>query len=129
VTESQGPLTSTVVAFVEAMRALVPTAQAPADWAPLADFVAVEDFERIGTFLEVQDWQQYTEMLTGWAAAIDSFETPVRRIAELDDRVYYEVEERHCRGDHVHVVNSMTVFEFDDRGKIRHLDVYLQQAR
>jgi hypothetical protein len=26
----------------------------------------------------------------------------------------------------VHVVNSMTVFAFDDAGRIRHLDVYLQ---
>ena len=43
--------------------------------------------------------------------------------------VYFEVEERHFRGDNVNVVNSMTVFEFNDDGKIRHLDVYLQQAR
>jgi len=28
----------------------------------------------------------------------------------------------------VNVVNSMTVFAFADNGKIRHLDVYLQQA-
>ena len=53
----------------------------------------------------------------------------MRRISEVGDLVYYEVEERHHRGDDVHVVNSMTVFEFDDDGKIRHLDVYLQQAR
>jgi hypothetical protein len=128
-TESPGPLTRTVLDFVDAMRLLVPTAQAPADWEPLMEFVAVDEFERVGTFLEVQDWRQYTEMLTTWALATDSFETPVRRVSELDDLVYYEVEERHYRGDDVHVVNSMTVFAFDDDGKIRHLDVYLQQAR
>jgi hypothetical protein len=33
------------------------------------------------------------------------------------------------RGGDVHAVRSMTVFEFDGGGKIRHLDVYLQQAR
>jgi hypothetical protein len=43
--------------------------------------------------------------------------------------VYFEVEERHFRGGDVNVVNSMTVFEFNENGKIRHLDVYLQQAR
>jgi hypothetical protein len=32
-------------------------------------------------------------------------------------------------GENVNVVNSLTVFEFDDDGKIRHLDVYLQQPR
>jgi len=47
----------------------------------------------------------------------------------LDRLVYFEVEERHFRGDDVNVVNSMTVFEFDDADKICHLDVYLQQAR
>ena len=83
----------------------------------------------MGTFLEVQNWQQYTEMLTQWASATETFETTVRRISELSGLVYFEIEERHFRGGDVHVVNSMTVFEFDEDGKIRHLDVYLQQPR
>jgi hypothetical protein len=127
--ESRGPLTRRVLDYDEAMRRLVPEAKDPADFAPLSEFVATDDFERVGTFLEVQDWAQYTEMLTKWAAATDSFETTVRRVSELPGLVFYEIEERHTRGDHVHVVNSMTVFQFDDDGKIRHLDVYLQQPR
>lgn len=111
------------------MARLVPAVDRDADWAPLAEFVAVDEFERVGTFCEVQNWQDYTEMLTQWATAVDSFETTVRRISELRDRVYFEIEERHYRGGNVNVVNSMTVFEFDEDGKIRHLDVYLQQAR
>ncbi len=103
--------------------------KAHADWAPLAEFVAVDGFERIGTFLEVQNWHEYTVMLTQWASSIDSFETTVRRISELSELVYYEVEERHRRRDVVNVVNSLTVFAFDDRAKISHLDVYLQQPR
>ena len=43
--------------------------------------------------------------------------------------VYYEIEERHFRGDKVNVINSMTVFEFDANDRIRRLNVYLQQAR
>jgi hypothetical protein len=125
----EGPLTRRVLDYEKAMRRLVPVVRAPADWAPLAEFVAVDDFERVGTFLEVQDWAQYTAMLTGWAAVTDSFETAVRRITELPGLVFYEIEERHHRGDDVHVVNSMTVFQFDDGGRIRHLDVYLQQPR
>jgi hypothetical protein len=126
---SRGPLTGKVLDYVETMRRLVPAADAAADWAPLENFVAVDEFERVGTFLEQQNWQQYTEMLTQWASATNSFETTVRRITEVGGFVYFEVEERHFRGDNVHVVNSMTVFGFDDAGKIRHLDVYLQQAR
>ena len=127
--QDAGPLTRKILEYVQAMKRLVPTAKGPADWAALAEFVAVDEFERVGTFLEVQTWQQYTEMLTRWAMAVDSFETTVRRISELPGLVYFEVEERHFRGDAVNVVNSMTVFQFDDAGKIRHLDVYLQQAR
>ncbi|MET0827718.1 MAG: hypothetical protein ABWZ89_14485 [Acidimicrobiales bacterium] len=124
-----GPLTRTVLDFVRTMERLVPTVDAPEDWAPLTEFVAVDEFERVGTFLEVQSWSQYTEMLTQWASAIATFETTVQRISELPGLVYYAVEERHLVDENVNVVNSLTVFEFDDVGKIRHLDVYLQQAR
>jgi hypothetical protein len=126
---TEGPLTRKVLDYTQTMKRLVPAITAPADWAPLAEFVAVDEFERVGTFLEVQDWQQYTEMLTQWASATETFETTVRRISELPGLVYFEIEERHFRGGNVNVVNSMTVFEFDEDGRIRHLDVYLQQAR
>jgi hypothetical protein len=123
-----GPLTSTVLEYTQAIERLVPGVEDPSDWAPLAGFVAVDDFERVGTFLEVQDWQQYTEMLTQWALATEKFETTVRRVSELLGLVYFEIEERHFGGDAPHVVNSLTVFEFDENRKIRHLDVYLQRA-
>lgn len=125
--ENPGPLTRKVFDYDRAMRRLLPTVKGPNDWAPLAEFVAVDEFERIGCFLEVQNWQQYTEMLTQWSSATVKFETTVRRISELPNLVYYEIEERHFHGDRVDVVNSHTVFEFNADGKICHLAVYLQQ--
>lgn len=125
----RGPLTHTVLDYTQTIGRLVPTVKNAYDWAPLAEFVAVDDFERVGTFMEVQDWQQYLEMLTLWASSTTRFETEVRRISELPGLVYFEIEERHSRGDATHVVNSLTVFEFDEVGKICHLDVYLQQPR
>ena len=127
--EDPGPLTRVVLDYDQTMRRLVPAVKTPDDWAPLAELVDVDEFERVGCFLEVQNWPQYTEMLAKWASAIATFETTVRRIAELPGLVYYEVEERHFRGGNVHVVNSLTVFEFNEAGKIRHLNVYLQQPR
>ena len=124
-----GPLTRRVVQYVETMERLVPTVAAPADWAPLTEFVATDEFERVGTFLEVQNWQQYTEMVTRWASTIDTFDTEVLRISELPELVYYEVEEHHHRGGDIHVVNSLTIFAFNSAGQIRHLDVYLQRGR
>ena len=124
-----GPLTRKVMQYQDVIKQLVPTARTPQDWAPLAEFASVEHFERIGTFLEVHDWRQYTEMLSQWARSIDTFETTVTRISELPGLVYFEIEERHIRNQRAHVVNSMTVFEFDDHAKIRYLSVYLQQPQ
>ena len=127
--EHAGPLTWTVLGYEAAMRRLVPTVRVRQDWQPLTEFVAVEDFERVGTFMERQDWRAYTDMLTQWAGSTDSFETRVHRVSESGNLVYYEIEERHQRGDNVSVVNSLTVFEFGDDAKIRRLAVYLQQPR
>jgi len=121
------PLTDRVLEYERTMKHLVPTVRSPSDWGPLAAFIDVENFERVGPFLEHQNWAQYTEMLTQWASSIDSFETTVRRISERAPLVYFEIEERHRRGGAVNVVNSLTVFEFDDHARIRHLAVYLQQ--
>jgi hypothetical protein len=127
--QGEGPLTRKVLGYDETMKRLVAESEKPTDWSALIEYVAVDDFERVGTFLEVQNWDQYTEMLTRWASATESFETTVRRISEVGALVYYEIEERHSRGNNVNVINSMTVFEFDAHDKIRRLNVYLQQAR
>jgi hypothetical protein len=124
--DDHGPLTQKVFEYQDTVRSLVATVKSPEDWAPLGEFLAKAEFERIGPFLDVQDWPQYAEMVNGWAQGVQSFETTVRRISELPHRVYFEVEERHLYGDDWLVVNSMNVFEFNEDGKVRHLDVYLQ---
>jgi hypothetical protein len=124
-----GPQTRNVLEYQELMKQLVPTVEAPEDWTPLESLVAVDDFERVGTRREVQDWQQYVHLLTGWASAIDRFETTVHRVSELPDLVYFAAEERHFRDQEITVVNSLSVFEFDSAARIRRLSVYLQQAR
>ena len=53
-----GPLTRTVLDYTRAMERLAPSVQSVADWETLEAFVAVDDFQRVGTFLEVQDWKQ-----------------------------------------------------------------------
>ena len=40
--------------------------------------------------------------------------------------VFLELEERSTIGDFSNVVNSLSVYEFDGAGKIRHIDLYLQ---
>lgn len=124
--DEYGPLAKKVLDYQDTVRNLVLTVKSPDDWGALGEFLAVDEFERIGPFLDVQNWPQYAEMVNGWAQGVQAFETTVRRISELPQRVYFEVEERHRYGDDWLVVNSMSVFEFNEDGKVRHLDVYLQ---
>ncbi len=126
--DGTGPLTRNVLRYDQTIRRLV-GAGGTVDWTSLAAFVAVDDFKRVGTFLEEQDWNEYTTMLSAWASAVESFDTTVRRISEVDSLVYYEIEERHRHGRDVNVINSMTVFAFDEDEKINRLHVYLQQDR
>lgn len=126
-------LAEKVIAYDATVRSVVAAAKDPsfttAGWAPLSEFVAVDEFERIGTWLEVLNWQEYTEFLTKWATSSE-FDTTLLRISELPDLVYYEVEERHQRQDGtLEVVRSLSVFDFNKEGKICHLEVFLQQAR
>ena len=97
-----------------------------AEWAPLAELVAVSKFKRVGSFLEVMNWSEYTGFVTQFAKA-SSWEGTFRRIHEHARVVYLELTERCTMGERVDVVNSLTVYAFNSAGKISHLDVYLQR--
>jgi hypothetical protein len=42
--------------------------------------------------------------------------------------VFLELEERSRVGDFSNIVNSVSVYEFTDAHKIRHIDLYLQMT-
>lgn len=121
----------TVLEYAATTGRLVTEAKAPgftqADWAPLAVLVDTENFRRIGAFKEEMDWDDYVAFLTGWATTSE-WECTFKRITEHDDVVFLELEERSVVGDFRSVVNSLSVYEFSDDGRIRHLDLYLQMA-
>ncbi|TDC71821.1 hypothetical protein E1200_01015 [Actinomadura sp. GC306] len=98
-----------------------------ADWAPLAALVAVGEFERVGNFKEVMTWDEYVDFLTGWAPSAE-WECSFKRLTESGNLVFLELEERSTFGDYKNVVNSVSVYDFNGAGKIRHIDVYLQMA-
>ncbi|MFZ2174048.1 MAG: hypothetical protein WAW17_08455 [Rhodococcus sp. (in: high G+C Gram-positive bacteria)] len=121
----------TVLEYSLLMKRLVDTAKEPGfsaeGWAPLAELVAVDEFERVGNFKEVMNWQEYVGFLTNWATSSE-WDGSFKRITEKSGVVFLELEERSRIGDFSSVVNSVSVYEFDDAGKIRHIDVYLQMA-
>jgi limonene-1,2-epoxide hydrolase len=124
-----GPLAAKVLEYERVFRRVAATAKKPgfsqADWSPLAELVAVDEFERVGMWRDVMGWAEYIDMLTEFAKAND-FDASGHRIAEAGGRVYFEREERHIKGETVHAVNVLSVYEFNDKGEIRHLDVYIQ---
>jgi hypothetical protein len=124
-----GTLTQKVLQFTGTIERTVPAAKESGftedAWSPLTDLVATDEFERIGIWRETMNWQEYVRFLTKFASA-KGFESTVRRITEVTNFVFYEIEEHHIKDGKVNVVNSMNVFEFNDEGKVRHLDVYAQ---
>jgi hypothetical protein len=122
-------LSRKVLEFALLMKRLVDEAKRPgfsqSKWAPLAELVAIDEFERVGNFLEVMRWPDYIAFLSKWATSSE-WECSFKRITDKDGVVFLELEERSKVGDHRSVVNSMSVYEFNDSGKLRHLDIYLQ---
>lgn len=96
-------------------------------WGPLRELTAVDEFVRVGNFKEVMGWNDYVAFLTNWAPNAD-WDCSFKRVTEHGDVVFLELEERSTVGDFHSVVNSMSVYEFTDAGKIRRIDVYLQMA-
>ncbi len=123
----EGPLTQTVRQFVAAQAAAMAAGITQAsDWDPVAEFVAVDEFKRVGAYLEELDWDAYTKFLTGWAAGGTQFEFTEFYITEAGNAVFQEIEERHQRGDTFICKNVIAVYRFNDAGKISHLDIYEQ---
>ena len=122
-------LSRKVLEYSMIMKRLVDEAKKPGfsekSWAPLAELVDVQNFERVGNFLEQMNWPDYVAFLTRWAMGSE-WECSFKRVTENDGVVFLELEERSRVGDHKSVVNSSTIYEFNSAGKLRHLDIYLQ---
>lgn len=118
-----------VLEYSQLMGQLVEQAKQPgfseASWAPLEEMIAVDEFSRIGNFKEQMNYAEYVAFLTGWAMSSD-WECSFKRVTEHDGVVFLELEERSRFGDFSSVVNSISVYEFNAAGKIRHIDIYLQ---
>src|SRR5262249_3590020 len=98
-----------------------------AEWAPLEEIVDVANFRRMGVFLtsrsEVSNWQQYKQLITQYGGAT-AWEGTLRRITEVPGLVFLELEERNTRDGITDVSNTVTIYEFNQAGKLCKLDVY-----
>jgi hypothetical protein len=99
-----------------------------ANWAQLEELVDVRNFRRVGVFLtarvEVSNWQEYKEFITQYGG-MTSWEGTLRRITEVPGLVYLELEERNTRNGVTDISNTVTIYKFNDVGKLSNLDVYV----
>ena len=125
-TNELGPLTRLVQKYSELMESRATAKGCTAtDWEPLNEFIAVDEFKRVGAYQEVMTWPEYVNFLTQWAGST-RFEMTVHRITEVGRVVFQEIEERHYKGGEFIRKNVIAVYEFNDDNKIRHLDIYEQ---
>lgn len=99
--------------------------QGSIDWSPLAALVATDHFVRVGAYMEVMNWTEYTNFLSEWAG-VTRFESTILRIMEAGNRVTMQIEERHYKDEEFIRKNVLSIFEFDDRHMIVRLDIYEQ---
>jgi hypothetical protein len=129
VLEELGPMTKIVNDFcARQSEVMVRGVRSPLDWEPVAEFVDVDRFKRVGAYMEEMNWREYREFLTGWVSGGTRFEMTVFHITEIGNAVFQEIEERHFRGSEVVRKNVIAVYRFNDRHKIIRLDIY-EQAR
>ncbi len=126
-TSEKGPLTRLVEAYSEAVAGLAARGiSSPADWEPLTEYIARDEFRRVGAYLEELDWDQYCRFMTDWVGGGTRFEMTMFRITEAGRVVIQEIEERHYRGDDFIRKNVIALYVFNDKNKIAHLDIYEQ---
>ena len=128
---AKGPLSRLVLQYSFVMRDLVVQAKDPAftasDWAPLAEYVAIDEFERIGNFRERVSWSQYDDLLTMWGK-VTEWDFTVERVTEGDGYAILELEESAKYLDREEIYSSVSVYEFNSANKLRKLKIYLSKA-
>jgi hypothetical protein len=125
-------LSRAVIQYSEGFTRLVDKLKAgpltDADWAPMEQLVDVASYERVGVFstpkAEIIDWPTYRTYIERYGGAT-SWEGTLRHITETPGRVILELEERNTRNGVTDVSYTVTIYDFNDAGKLTHLDVYV----
>lgn len=95
-------------------------------WAELEALMDTAQFRRVGNDKVDMGWNVYRGLLNQWATTTD-FWSQFHRISEAGNCVFLELTEHNTpRGGTESVVNSLSLYEFDEVGKLVHLDIYLQ---
>ena len=98
------------------------------DFAPIVELLDPEKFTRIGIYKDAADWPLCLEKYLQFAGT-SLWSGKLRFINTVGNFVYQELEETITRAQGANIINTMSVYEFDDNDKVIALRVYLQQAQ
>lgn len=129
-----GSLSARVMDLVNAMEGIIargrkPDFDAEKDLKPLADLLAVDEFERLGPFHDCCNWDEYSKLITDWVTTSEGWRPVFKRMNESPGVVYLELDEMVTHEGNEFPFHSLSVYEFNDDGKIRRIDVYMQQEQ
>ncbi len=128
-TANPGPLSRKVIEFIDTTARLVKRAKqpdfSPDEWNVLAALVAVDAFERVSANKGSRNWQEDMALRSQWSANAD-FDSKIRRIKELGNLVYMDIEENIRAPGQTTSVNTLGIFEFNEAGKLRKVTAYQQ---
>lgn len=104
------------------------TSDLSAEWAAMEKLVDTANFRREGVFLtsksESFGWDVYKDYVTKFGAGV-VWEGTLRRITEVPGLVFLELEERNSHSGTTNISNTVTIYKFNDAGKLAALDVYV----
>jgi hypothetical protein len=127
----KGPLSRTALKWSYVMRDRVARTKEPgftrADWAPIEDLIATDEFLRVGNWREKVNWEQYIPLVWAWAEGSVWDFTPLR-YTEGDGYAIQELEEYAVYPHGEEIVNSVSIYEFNYSGKITGLSIFLSKA-
>lgn len=127
-----GNHTESVNTLVQIMKKLVDRGVAESsvtesDWQELDCVVDTKAFERIGPFHDIVDWPGYVKLLTGWVNHSEGWDPVVKHMSEAPGVAFMQCEEMITDGDTVFPFYSLSMYEFNDAGKIQRISVYMQK--
>jgi hypothetical protein len=125
-------LSRRVLQYIERFVQLISKIKQPgisdAAWASLEELVDVPNFQRVGVFggadAQTSNWQEYKGLINQYGG-MTAWEGTLRRITEVPGLVYLEMEERNTRNGVTDIANTVTIYKFNEAGKLTHLDVYV----
>jgi hypothetical protein len=133
IAQETDPLSKLVLDYTRRIRNLVIAMKDGKDAgeAKLAELAAMVDtnaFERVGTFRERVNWDQYSQLLRDWGTDYN-WDCHVRRVSQQPGYVFLELTEfgEYAATSTMDEVCSVSIYEFDENNRIVHLDVYLQR--